>query len=707
MAEHQPPIPPNNVLDLRQLVAERQAVKQRRRWSPPERFSRPDRPGRQRRIDWRVFSREGGKFFVAAVGVALLVTALTESIRVTHAIGRTTDLTKQAITQISTGVSLLGQTKLAESKAAFTAADSSLQGAETALRSTGIPAGLIEKIPVAGRRYNEATEVLALGRRLSRSGAMLTDLLPAETVAQPAISISSDGIIQGSVGVLSMLLKQRDQTEALLTTAIQALQQVASLRAHDLPSQYRERFEIWQRIIRDLGGSDQHLDSLAKLIFNLLAPASPQEYLVIFQNNDELRATGGFAGTFLLVKFEQGTFKILDAPGNGPYALADQIPHTNLPPQPLLALNPYWAFQDTNWFPDVPTSATFMLDFYNQARGFKPDGVIFITPQLVEDLLRVTGPLRPEKYNVDITADNFVRATEQQVQFGYDKAANNPKQFLIDLVPTLLQKLASLPGPSALQALAVALRDADQGALQMYSRDQAMQSAITDVNWDGALTATNGDYLAVIDANIGGGKTDRVIEERVSVNVTVDQNLLRHEVSVTRHHNGTVNDPLTGATNTDYLRIYAPSNAQFVSISGATPSSQITFHSPAADRILSDQLAAAEGQTLIDPQQGYRLTHENNKAVFGAWSRIDPSKEQTIVFRYTTPLPTGKQEKTWNFTWQHQAGAPVRMWKVVFDAGGAGKIVSAAADATVKQQGHRATFSTTSAQSRSFGVIFR
>lgn len=707
MAEHQPHIPPNNVLDLRQLVAERQAAKRRRRWTPPERLSRPSRPPRSPRINWRVFWREGGKFIVAGLGVAVLVTALTQSIRITHAISRTTDLTKQAIGEMSTGVGLLGQTKLSESKAAFVAADRSLREAETTLRGTGVPDRLLTAVPIYGRRYDEALKLLAIGRRLSQAGATLTDLLPAETVSQPAISIQSDGIIQGSVGVLSTLLEHRSQTETLLTTVIQALQHVADLRASDVPAQYRERFEIWQRIIRDLGGSDQHLESLASLVFNLLAPTSPREYLVIFQNNDELRGTGGFAGTFLLVKFEKGTFKILDAPGNGPYALTDQIPKTNLPPQPLLALNPYWAFQDTNWFPDVPTSAAFMIDFYNQARGFKPDGVIFITPQLVEDLLRVTGPLRPDKYQVDITADNFVRATEQQVQFGYDKAANNPKQFLIDLVPTLLQKLSTLPGPSALQALAVALRDADQGALQFYSRDRDMQTAITNVNWDGALTTTDGDYLAVIDSNIGGGKTDRVIEERVAANVTVTPTGLQHEVRVTRHHNGTANDPLTGATNTDYVRVYAPSIAQFVSISGATPSSDISFHEPAADTKLSDQLAAAEGQTLIDPQQGYRLTHENGKAVFGAWSRIDPGKEQTLIFRYTTPVPTGAKEKTWNLMWQHQAGAPSRVWTVSFDLGNAGKIVSAVSNGTTKLHGRQVTFTTNSMQSRSFAVIFR
>src|SRR5437762_2586346 len=79
-----------------------------------------------------------------------------------------------------------------------------------------------------------------------------------------------------------------------------------------------------------LVGSPDHLKNLVNVLWTLLAPDESKEYLVIFENNDELRATGGFAGTFLLVKFDRGTFTILDAPGSGPFDLTAQTPQSSL-----------------------------------------------------------------------------------------------------------------------------------------------------------------------------------------------------------------------------------------------------------------------------------------------------------------------------------------------------------------------------------------
>lgn len=702
-------IPNNNVLDLRRLVAERQAAKRPRRWRSPSFLTPPPEAPRPRpsNRDWSRWRREVGKFLVAAAAVAVAVAVLWLGAEVVQAGQQTMKLARQGVGSLAAATADLGQARLEQASSTFSKADQQFQQAQQALSTGMFNQSNVSRWPILGRRYERATKFLTLGRQLSQSGRTLAGLLPPTTGVQPAVTIQADGVIQGSVGVLSSVLAHRSQTESILGTLISAAQQLVELSPREVPAAYRQRFAVWQRILRDLGGSDQRFDALARLVFNLLAPAEPQEYLVIFQNNDELRPTGGFAGTFLLVKFDRGSFTILDAPGNGPYALTDQTPRTSLPPQPLLALNPFWAFQDANWFLDAPTSAAFLIDFYNQARGFKPDGVMFLTPQLMEDLLRITGPLRPAKYQVDVTADNFVRATEQQVEFGYDKAANNPKQFLIDLVPTLLQKLSTLSGPDGLKALAVFLRGADRDNLTLYSRDPAMTKIISAVGWDGQVATPSGDYLAVVDTNLGGGKTDRVIRETVEAKVTVESGQLRHEVTVSRRHGGQVGDRLTGVTNTDFIRVYAPADAQFVSISGATPAGDIAFQSPDPAAKLTGELLAAEGQTLVDPQQGYRITHESGKTVFGAWSRLVPGQDQSVTFRYTTPLPSGEKQKTWQLYWQHQPGAPTRTWTVSFDAGRQGKIASTLSTVQTSVSGRQAIFKTDSTYNRTFGVFFR
>lgn len=326
-----------------------------------------------------------------------------------------------------------------------------------------------------------------------------------------------------------------------------------------------------------------------------------------------------------------------------------------------------------------------------------------MAPGIMEDLLRVTGPIRPEKYQIDITADNFVAATEQQVQFRYDKALNNPKQFLIDLVPEMLTRLSHLNGPDAMRALALTLKRANQGDLLLYSGQPTMQQHIVELGWDGGIQPITDDGVAVVDTNLGGGKTDRVIDERVRVSVRVEGTLLYHDVIVTRTHHGTKGDILTGDTNRDFVRVYAPSTAQYIGITGSSVPPKDFFQPAGPSTKPTKLLTEVEGQTLLDESTGIRLTNESGRKVFGAWSLLSPGETQSLTFTYTTPLTTGSL-KQWKFDWQHQPGAPVRSWEMVFTAPHGQKITDGTVGGQLTNGQRTLTWVTDSTTSRSFEI---
>jgi hypothetical protein len=666
-------MPPNqqrpdpNLLDLRRVFAEQQAAAKRSRRRPVASW-RPHRSGQTialsrptvRPRDWAMFRRELLKFCVVIAIVCLsgwIVAWITGTVKSVQAVS---SQARQGANELQSGFSGLGQAKGAAATTAFTSAISHFTSASHELdRAVGTWG---TRLPYFGAKIAAIDTVLTNTTAIAQAGVAVSQTIPSDATIASAVSIQNDGVIHGSVGVLTTLLQERDVFARSVATASAAIGNIAAIPAGDLPSSVRTTFADWQRLYNGMVGSKGNLESFTSLLVNLFAPSAPKEYLVIFQNNDEIRASGGFTGTFLLVKFDHGTFSILDAPGNGPFALSDIVAKKNLPPQPILSIAPFWTFHDANWWLDFPLTAKTLIQFYQDDRGFAPDGVITLTPSIMEDLLRITGPIRPAKYALDITAENFVRATEEQVQFNYDKALNNPKQFLIDLVPELLTKLSQLPSADALQALAVTLKHATQNDFLMYSSDPKEQTAIANLGWDGAIHVTDGDYLAVIDSNLGGGKTDRFITEKVDVEVKIDGGQIRHEVTITRRHNGDKNDPLTSAINRDFIRVYAPSNSQFVGVTGMTIPSADWFLTPDPAAKMIPLLQAGEGQVLVDPQTGIRITHESGKLVMGAWSRIAPGDDQTLTFTYTTPAPTGKS-RTWNLVWQHQPGAfPIRQW---------------------------------------------
>ncbi len=703
--------PDPNVLDLRQLVAQRrvEAERGRRGWStktpssPRRRPSlanlrRPSAPPR----DWTLFGRELLKFAAVLVIVAG-VSAIT--LGVTKLASAKTSVQHDATTGVQAlqdGLSAIGQSQPAEAATHFTAAIQSLTAAEKKLDQAA-PA-LFDRTPFVGGQLKTTRILLTQAQQLATVGQRLSAIMPPGGNPQPAVSIQSNGIIQGSIGALTPLLAQRTEFVSIVSQAVKVVDTLETIDPKTVPSNLRERFTTWQRLLNGLVGSGDTLDNLTKVLLALLAPEQPREYLVVFQNNDELRPTGGFPGTFLLVKFEQGTFKILDAPGNGPFALSDEVANKNLPPQPILSIVPFWTFHDANWYLDVPTSAKTMLDFYAQDRGFTPDGVIFLTPGLMEDLLRITGPVRPDKYTVDITAENFVAATEQQVQFGYDKALNNPKQFLIDLVPLMLTKLSQTGGPDALRALALTLKRANQGDILMYSGQTEMQKTISALGWDGVLLPLNGDYLAVVDTNLGGGKTDRKLDEQVRTVVKLDNGILCHEVTITRTNHNVVNDTTIPTTNRSFVRVYAPPDAQFIGVTGTTVPDEKFFFAPASTAKISADLVRNEGQTLYDNINGIRITNESGRKVFGAWSRVEPGQSQTLVFSYTTPAPTSG---AWHLDWQHQPGAPLRTWQVVFQVPNPKKVSSTDQAGILSNSNRTVTFSSDSTVNRSFNASYK
>ena len=138
----------------------------------------------------------------------------------------------------------------------------------------------------------------------------------------------------------------------------------SSVREENIPFEYREEFSRMRGALHTLSGNMKDITDLGDGILRIFAKDQLRRYLVVFQNNTELRATGGFIGSFALVDFANGKIKHIEIPTGGPYDLAGSLRETVMSPQPLHIVNPIWQFQDANWFPDFPTSAKKIMWFY-------------------------------------------------------------------------------------------------------------------------------------------------------------------------------------------------------------------------------------------------------------------------------------------------------------------------------------------------------
>jgi len=191
-------------------------------------------------------------------------------------------------------------------------------------------------------------------------------------------------------------------------------QQLSKINYQDLPEQYQEEFIMMREKSVFLEKSLTEFLDLVENLKILLGVEQDKRYLLIFQNNAELRATGGFFGSFALVDFSKGKIKQIETPGGGSYDTEAGLREKIIAPKPLQMLNPLWHFWDANWWPDWPTSARKIMWFYEKSNGPTVDGVISLTPTVMEEILKVVGPIdMTEKYGVIIDANNFWQVTQK------------------------------------------------------------------------------------------------------------------------------------------------------------------------------------------------------------------------------------------------------------------------------------------------------
>ncbi len=485
---------------------------------------------------------------------------------------------------------------------------------------------IIDAIPVIGEKFRSGKELISAGEKLLKAAASLNDLAAA-------LSLKSEDVTQK----ISELEKIAAAAEPNLGGAVNDL-----LKIKAIPSQIsKENFNHNLSLLIAADNSLKSFLNLAPSLYQILGKDSTKRYLVIFQNNAELRPTGGFMGSFALLDVDRGRITKIEVPAGGPYDLQGSLKASVLAPDPLRLVNARWQFQDANWFPDFPTSAQKIIWFYNKAGGPSVDGVIALNAPVLAKLVDAVGPIDMPAYGQTVTSDTVLKITQEIVESNTARASGKPKQFIADLLPKVLDKVMTSDRDTLLSAVSIfgdslALKD-----IQIYMRDGDIQKKISEMNWSGELAPlpAKTDFFELVRSNIAGQKTDAVIATTISHRSNIaDDGTITDTVTITLNHNGKKNEPMTGVRNVEYLRVYVPEGSELVSDSGDinAPSYKL-FDTPPAGCIPDQTLADVTGAVFHDQTTGVAINNEFRRTVFGAWTQTDPGESSTITFVYNLP----------------------------------------------------------------------
>lgn len=599
-------------------------------------------------LNWR---RQIAVFSLTSFVLILPLQAFTYYQDLYETQGRVLAATNDAIESLKEGQYAAIQFDLAGAAARFSAAQSGFLTAQQEISGlNALTSDLIKLIPGTGDQF-------AAGIALLEAGKIIADI--GNVLVTNGNALFQGGGVENYHGALK---KFRDDLAIQITEFERAKTLLESIKLSDLPPEHRAEFEKAVLALPTIEAGLKQVFLVNDAFLTMLGDEQWQRYLVIFLNNNELRATGGFMGSFAIVDIDRGSIKKITIPGGGTYDIQGQLTEKVISPEPLHLINPRWEFQDSNWWSDYPTSAKKTEWFYQKAGGPSVDGVISITSTFMERLLTIFGPVEMPEYGRIITAENFTLETQKIVELEYDRTINKPKQFIGDLAPIILEKIFSSNSEQLKQLFETLKLSLNERHVLVYFNNPQLENLANDFGWGGELKKTEGDYLSIIHTNIAGGKTDGVIREKIEhvADVQPDGSII-NTLTLTRRHTGIARENVfTGVQNNSYVRFYVPLGSTLISATGFKKPPETLFEKPTSDLAIDLDLASIESEHSIDATSKTETYTENGKTVFGNWLQLKPGEVQVSTIKYKLPFrlnAAGESNYFYSLLVQKQAGS--------------------------------------------------
>lgn len=393
-------------------------------------------------------------------------------------------------------------------------------------------------VPAYGQDLASAPDLMELGERLLNAAIL------SGQAAQPLLhEIDSASSRLEPARLTALLIEAQPGLQLAREELDGALASRKAIRAEGVSA--RLRTLLVDQIDPILRLADEGL-SLGMAAPNLLGAgaAGPRMYLLLPQNEDELRPTGGFitsAGNLVVHNGEVISlgFESLDddqVDWSKPYPFAPWQLQEYMDSRILL-------LRDSNWFTDFPTTVRWAETLYAYSHSHSVDGVIAFDQRFLVMLLGEIGPLDVEGAPYPITQENVIQYMRQS-KIPPPGATENwyRKEFIGKLAKAILAEFSG-GQPHDWKGLASFLsRALEERHLLLQFDDPTFTKLLAERGWDNALRPGEGDYLMVVDTNVGFNKTNAVVAAGLAYDVDLHDLSSPESTLVVSHKNNARKD---------------------------------------------------------------------------------------------------------------------------------------------------------------------
>lgn len=360
-------------------------------------------------------------------------------------------------------------------------------------------------------------------------------------------------------------------------------------------------------------------------------------YLVLFQNNMELRPSGGFIGSYGLLTLDKG--KIIDFTINDVYDADGQLTGHVEPPFAIRRYlqSVHWYLRDSNYDVEFANSAAAAAHFLELEKKQTVNGVIGVDLSFVRNILSAMGEVYVPEYNEKVNSENLFLLTESHAEKNFFPGSTQKKDFLRLLLKAMENNLNSKAKSSYLK-IGQAVGDSITQKHLLFAFDtSSLQNLFTVNGWSSSLwddrkqnKYTINDYLGISEANLGINKANYFIKRSVSEVVNIDDNGKITASVTVAYKNTNTNGLWPGGNYKNYLRFILPLGAQVTNIK---------IDGQAKDRI--DAITnpqVYENKNFSSPSKlEVEKYDQNGKTVYGFLVNVSINALETISVEYILP----------------------------------------------------------------------
>jgi len=486
-------------------------------------------------------------------------------------------------------------------------------------------------VPIVGFYYNDAAHLLAAGAYAMQGGDLLiasvkpyADVLGLKGNHSFVMGSAQDRITL-AVKTMDKITPRIDDIQKYLLLAKQEVDSVDPNHYPPFLGMGKIRDQLTQvKTFTDQGAIlITNAKPLVKILPSLMGEPNQKKYLVIFQNDKELRPTGGFMTAYAIFRLEHGIVNVDKS--DDIYTLDNTISRHPGAPRPILQYLPQvstFNLRDTNLSPDFKASMEDFNKLYQQAGGYqKVDGIIAIDTHALVAAMNILGDMQVDGSTFTTKIDTRCNCSQviYELEVYADQPVNyikgNRKGIVGDLLYAIMQKaFSSSPklywGP-LFQSM-IAETNQKHILFDMYNDDA--QKGLEALNAAGRIQNVDGDYLHINEANLGGAKSNLYVKEAVTQKYDVQGD-------------GTILKTVT----IDYKNPYQPSDCN------------LERGNLCLNAILRNwfRLYVPKGSVLVDSQGSeVKMTSydELGKTVFEGFNTIRPLGSAKVTVSYRLPF---------------------------------------------------------------------